>query len=66
MTARPELDRYHVLELTCPTGAGWKSIHRTYEGAQERLHEKVMAWGLEDLFKADKLEYGIGHLPVED
>lgn len=64
--SRTELDSYHVLELTTPNGDSWTSIHRTEAGAKERLHEKVLAWGLEDQFKADKLDYGISYLPVED
>lgn len=66
MASREELNRYHVLALTTPNGQGWTSIHRTREGAQERLHEKVIAWGLEELFANDNLEYGISHLEVED
>jgi hypothetical protein len=61
-----EQERYYVLSLTAPGGQGWTSIHRSCEGAQERLNEKVIAWGLEELYAADKLGYGIGHLPVED
>ena len=47
----------YVMELSAPEGAGYISVHRTYEGAWAVLQDKIDAWGLRDYY--DLSEYGL-------
>lgn len=43
---------------------GYMSVHATREDAVEHIEEIVSQWGLEELYEADKLQYGLGHLEI--
>lgn len=55
------------LRAEMPDGGtpGHTSLHTTHEGAHAKIEEVVGARGLWDAYEADRLEWGIGYLPVE-
>ncbi|MGW6624240.1 hypothetical protein ACWF99_23750 [Nocardia sp. NPDC055002] len=61
----PAPDRVYVMSFS-HEGIGYTSTHRTYDGAEARLHEKAAEFGFANLLKADELTFGISYLDVEE
>ncbi|WP_280350446.1 hypothetical protein [Nocardia abscessus] len=63
-------EKVYVLEFEVDQGkgdyAGWMSLHRSKEGAEKRLGEKLVEWGLEELHEAGEFTPSISVLELED
>ena len=67
-----ELTEYYVADLLITDHFGWTSIHRTNQGAQEKLVAKANEYGIRvtrwtELWDCPGVEsIGISYLPVEE
>lgn len=66
------MENYYVMEITAFDGIGYTSIHRTGEGAAEKMVKVANDWGIRvnDWRELDGCpdikSYGISYLPVEE
>jgi hypothetical protein len=63
-TAVADPDAVYVLSVRFQ-GDDYTSVHTSQDGAEARLRETALRWGISDVLDADQLAHRISKLPVE-